>query len=996
MNRMIRFAALLMIVLAGVAGAYAQAPTPQLGDFGSVASGVWSTAATWKIYSSNNAFDSTAAAAPTNANNVWIMGGDTVTTTASAMLCKNLYIVGNSLLHNTSGSYQGNPAYLDVRGGLVYVETGSSFGNGPTESQGIDMKRGTGDSTWVFTGGGTYYICRLRDNTTGFNVDSIIIDANVHLTYIASSGGSGMSLYTDQGSSKIISTVVVNAGKTLTTGTNSNIGTGSSVNSDVVNAPTFSIYGNLELGAGATFSLRSTGGSPVVHVYPGGSVTVARNFTPSSATSQVSNIIVDAGASFTVGTSGTGTADFTRPDQFVTGGGSFAIDSGATIAVGATAGLDATNGPLRTATRTYTDAIVSYVGSAAQVTGADMPAAVRKLAVNNAAGVTLSKDLMVDTLAFGTGNLVLGDRNLILAPTPGAVSGAAAGKCVVTNGLGMLTAAVNTSGTYTWPVGTATAMLPLSIHVASASGQNSLSMGLRQRSVYPTIGPIAAGAKVLDHYFHVEDAGTSNLQVDTVFTQYLNDDVTAQGIVDETALRVYRTTTGVWDSTTVASIDTATNLIAFTNVNGPGDFIITDANGTGPGAVFSTKSVAFGQVMVQTSAVESVIVSNGGTSTLTISGVVSSDGHFVVAPTTATLAAGASQAFSVTFTPDSSKSFAGTIVFTHDGTPTSDTVALTGSGLGVMKIRDARSAGVGVQVLIEGIVTRGMGSYIRMQDSTAGIAVYRTSTGTNHSLFDSLAAGGIANGDVIRLYGMTYQYKGLYEVNDTSIVQWQKVASGQPMPAPVKVTLAQIAANGEQYESLLIEVDNLTVTTTDLNFVASKNYSIADSSDATHAVLMRLDNAMNTEVAGDPVPPAFFRFVGVLGQYTSTTGGYQLAPVLHTDITALTGVAELPSGIPTVYSLEKNFPNPFNPTTNIQYGLPQRSQVAVTVYTVLGQEVATLIDGVQSAGFHRVVWNGKHESGINVASGVYFYRIVARPLDGGNTFTQVQKMMLLK
>jgi len=75
------------------------------------------------------------------------------------------------------------------------------------------------------------------------------------------------------------------------------------------------------------------------------------------------------------------------------------------------------------------------------------------------------------------------------------------------------------------------------------------------------------------------------------------------------------------------------------------------------------------------------------------------------------------------------------------------------------------------------------------------------------------------------------------------------------------------------------------------------------------------------------------------------------------------------------FSLGKNYPNPFNPATIINYELRIANYVELTVYNVLGQKVACLASGMQNAGKHRVVWEGRDESGNYVNSGIYFYRL---------------------
>ena len=89
--------------------------------------------------------------------------------------------------------------------------------------------------------------------------------------------------------------------------------------------------------------------------------------------------------------------------------------------------------------------------------------------------------------------------------------------------------------------------------------------------------------------------------------------------------------------------------------------------------------------------------------------------------------------------------------------------------------------------------------------------------------------------------------------------------------------------------------------------------------------------------------------------------------------------------IPTTFSLAQNFPNPFNPTTTIQFSLPQAGDVTLKIYNVLGEEVKTLVNEFKGIGNHSVQFNAN-----NLASGMYLYRLQA----GG--FVETKKMILLK
>lgn len=112
-------------------------------------------------------------------------------------------------------------------------------------------------------------------------------------------------------------------------------------------------------------------------------------------------------------------------------------------------------------------------------------------------------------------------------------------------------------------------------------------------------------------------------------------------------------------------------------------------------------------------------------------------------------------------------------------------------------------------------------------------------------------------------------------------------------------------------------------------------------------------------------------------------GGTVLLP-LAIAVGTPVSVSELP-GLPREFSLLQNYPNPFNPETKIHYTLPQAAEVRLTVYDLLGRQVAILLDGRQHAGLHNVLFDAG-----NLPSGVYMYRLQA------DQFEQTGKMLLLK
>jgi len=133
--------------------------------------------------------------------------------------------------------------------------------------------------------------------------------------------------------------------------------------------------------------------------------------------------------------------------------------------------------------------------------------------------------------------------------------------------------------------------------------------------------------------------------------------------------------------------------------------------------------------------------------------------------------------------------------------------------------------------------------------------------------------------------------------------------------------------------------------------------------------------AGGTSVAAMPDGSRFF----TTDSYNGTTRVYKR--VGTTGIDNSTRDTEIPAG----FTLLQCFPNPFNPSTTIRYGLLRRSRVSLTVYNALGQQVASLVEEEQEAGYHEVKFDGS-----GLSSGVYFYRLQA------GDFVQAKKLMLLR
>jgi len=118
----------------------------------------------------------------------------------------------------------------------------------------------------------------------------------------------------------------------------------------------------------------------------------------------------------------------------------------------------------------------------------------------------------------------------------------------------------------------------------------------------------------------------------------------------------------------------------------------------------------------------------------------------------------------------------------------------------------------------------------------------------------------------------------------------------------------------------------------------------------------------------------------------------------------ISGINDSEDWIPTEFTLYQNYPNPFNPVTTIKFSIPSNVKsgtsnhqpsagvsTKLVVYDMLGREIATLVDEMKAPGRYEVLWDAT-----GLASGVYFYKLVAESFGKAGSFIQVRKMILLR
>ncbi len=227
----------------------------------------------------------------------------------------------------------------------------------------------------------------------------------------------------------------------------------------------------------------------------------------------------------------------------------------------------------------------------------------------------------------------------------------------------------------------------------------------------------------------------------------------------------------------------------------------------------------------------------------------------------------------------------------------------------------------------------------------------------------------ILKGDIAEYYGMTE----MKNISSTTIL-----SSGNEIE-PVKLNAALVSGScsewAEKYEGMLVRlVDVLVSQTADEN-----GHWIV--SDITGSVI--IDSYL---YVGDfPKPELRTHYTSITGIVHYTYGEYKLMPRNSNDFNApFAAVKEIPEN----FEMMINYPNPFNPTTIIEFSIKESNFVQLDVIDIHGRNVATLISGIPLS--KKLIWNGKNDLGQMVPAGIYFARLKT------SSTVMTQKMILLK
>jgi hypothetical protein len=202
--------------------------------------------------------------------------------------------------------------------------------------------------------------------------------------------------------------------------------------------------------------------------------------------------------------------------------------------------------------------------------------------------------------------------------------------------------------------------------------------------------------------------------------------------------------------------------------------------------------------------------------------------------------------------------------------------------------------------------------------------------------------------------------------------------SGTKAVQPMVVTLAEL--NVADHESALVTINNAQFVNASGDFAGATNYQIRDASLAEDAFVLLRTNFAESNYLTTPIPTSTVNITALVQNFNGTL---QLVPRFLDDFN--TDVSVDGSDLAYEFRLNQNFPNPFNPTTSINYTIAEVANVNLTVYDILGRRISVLVNEMQSPGQYHINFDASR-----LASGTYIYRLEA----GGQV--SIKKMMFIK
>ncbi len=1051
----------LMLVIIGASNLFAQAPTPSLGDFGSVTSGNWSEPNTWMLWSSKGAFDSTTTGTPSSSYSVFITTGTTVTYDfpgVSSANCKNLIIQSGATLQSNQTLPDGTLNALKIRGGTVWVD--GNLGKDASDAFLLETRY---DGTITLEGSGNINIAQLRPNSSQSGTLDFVFATNANINYAGSDGNGGAGIYTTRGNQNY-AIFTINSGVTVKFRANSyiQISTNSSISGKM--NTTLNVNGTLNMPASSLIFADSAGYTCAVNVGGTGKLNIGKNLIPYIATvdndAVIASINVAAGGELNILNGGT--ADFTNPNSKVTGSGAFNLQAGGNINIGAGAGLDATSGPVQTTTSVFdTAANFNYVGNGIQKCGALLPDIVNNLTVGKSSIDSVTKslkiygELLIDGKLINTGGIIsngtavvngtyqhnntgsipkatwnTGSTCLFTAFTTGT-SGYGNGdqtfynvkvdfpNCLGAARLGLDGATINgdlTIHNTNDPAGSAnnyvalftkkgtspvTVMGNLNIDSSAAdmsigTGSGNYNQSLIVHGNVTSNGVLYLNGSGVQNTLKVYGNLTINNTVGNSFRGHSNSDWPDSVIFAGNGIQTFIKPTGLTnlDNLRFRVLSGSTLLLNDTTVvtitgSSPGSFTLDPGatlicgntkglNGSltglapelsnGANYVFNGSAAqATGTLLPDT--VKNLTFDNAFADTLsngvTVTGeatiksgasVVESSGKYIIGTATTTQTVGT----------DANPNIGGLGVGVNSGT----------DNLGDVTI--LRTTGPSGAITVGGMVSINRSWTISESGSAPAAGRDLTLTwdsGDDNGLDMTKAVvwknDGSGWSSATNLAGTNASGSGRMRsitVNGvTSFSKWTVSDAANPLPVELSSFTGIAGKEGVELKwTTASELNNLGWDVERTSTTSSQDWIIIGS------------------VKGSGTSTSLKQYSFLDKDALNGSFQYRLKQKDIDGTFKYSKIVEVKNNVVLSYKLG-NYPNPFNPSTKIAFEIPASGMVNITVYNMLGEKVATIVNERMESGDHEIIFNAS-----KLASGMYIYRLTA----GSNVIAK--KMLLLK
>jgi hypothetical protein len=269
-----------------------------------------------------------------------------------------------------------------------------------------------------------------------------------------------------------------------------------------------------------------------------------------------------------------------------------------------------------------------------------------------------------------------------------------------------------------------------------------------------------------------------------------------------------------------------------------------------------------------------------------------------------------------------------------------------------------------------------------IQNENAGIEVFGG--------FDPVT---IARGDCVLVEGWLAHSCGLCQIVDSGtglcFPMIEIVAHAAP-PEPILMNCHTISLSGETYEGMLAKIECVTIVGGDAWPAEGQDATITVV-DGSGLCTIRIDK--DTDIDGRPEPEVPITVVGIVIQHDSTspfTENYSLLPRAYSDISTCSSADVSPAPRQRSLRLTGCFPNPFNASVRISFGVARPGAVSLTIFDLLGREVAKTSILASGPGEYGYTWDGRNLAGEAVSAGLYFIQAKS------GTERAVGKILLVK